>query len=276
MKRRHWKIGLAVVGVLLIVGLAATAGCRRDPVRRPGWSLVWQDEFDGEGIDPEKWAFAIGGWGWGNAELQYYTDRAENARVEEGHLVIEARREEERVQGREYTSARLKTQDLHSWTYGRIEARIQIPYGQGIWPAFWMLGSDIESANWPRCGEIDVMENIGREPTLIHGTVHGPGYSGASGVGDAYSLPGGEPFADDFHVYAVEWEPEEIRWYVDDEHFLTVTPEDVAGEWVFDHPFFLLLNVAVGGQWPGYPDETTEFPQRMLVDYVRVYQREAP
>jgi beta-glucanase (GH16 family) len=266
-----WKV--SVVVALLFVSFLSLAGCTQEVAGPgPGWELVWSDEFDGEGIDPERWVHATGGWGWGNAELQYYTDRPENSRLEDGMLVIEARREEKRVQGREYTSARLKTQDLHAWTYGRFEARIKLPYGQGIWPAFWMLGSNIPEANWPRCGEIDVMENIGREPTLIHGTVHGPGYSGAQGVGTSYSLPGGERFSEDFHVYAVEWEPEEIRWYVDGDHYLTVTPEDVAGEWVFDHPFFMLLNVAVGGNWPGYPDESTVFPQAMLVDYVRVYE----
>ncbi|MGC9357254.1 MAG: glycoside hydrolase family 16 protein [Anaerolineae bacterium] len=236
------------------------------------WLLVWSDEFDGESIDPENWTYDIGGSGWGNAELQYYTDRPENARIEDGQLIIEARRETERFQGREYTSARIKTQGLQTWTYGRIEARIQIPRGQGIWPAFWMLGEDIATNSWPGCGEIDIMENIGREPKIIHGTVHGPGYSGANGVGNSYRHPEGAAFADDFHLYAVEWEPEEIRWYVDDEHYGTVTREDVPGEWVYDHPFFLILNVAVGGHWPGYPDDTTPFPQQMRIDYVRIYE----
>jgi beta-glucanase (GH16 family) len=212
-----------------------------------------------------------GGHGWGNAELQFYTDRAENARVENGHLVIEARREP--FENREYTSARLKTQGLGEWQYGRVAARIQIPRGQGLWPAFWMLGADIGQVGWPACGEIDIMENIGREPSTVHGTLHGPGYSGAQGNSSAYQLAEGA-FADAFHVYAVEWEPEVIRWYVDGALYKTATPQDVPGRWVYDHPFFIILTVAVGGHWPGSPDETTVFPQTMRVDYVRVYQRD--
>lgn len=246
------------------------------PTATPGsgdYTLVWSDEFDGAEIDRNKWTFDIG-WGqngWGNNELQYYTDRPENARLENGMLIIEAR--EERYRAQEYTSARLKTQGLHDWTYGRFEARIRVPYGQGIWPAFWTLGSDIETVGWPDSGELDIMEHIGREPSTVYGTVHGPGYSGADGVGGSYTLPNGEQLKDAFHLYAVEWEPTEIRWYIDDVHYATVTPNDVPGEWVFDHPFFIIMNVAVGGYWPGYPDETTVFPQFMYVDYVRIYQK---
>ena len=261
------------ISLIVIIGAALAAWwfvLRPEPVSP--WLLVWSDEFNGESINSENWTYDIGGSGWGNAELQYYTDRPENARIEDGQLVIEARQEEQRIQGREHTSARLKTEGLQSWTYGRIEARIQIPTGQGIWPAFWMLGDNITTTSWPRCGEIDIMENIGSQPKIVHGTVHGPGYSGANGVGNSYPHPESGAFADDFHLYAVEWEPEELRWYVDDEHYGTVTIDDVPGEWVYDHPFFIILNVAVGGQWPGYPDETTEFPQQMRVDYVRVYE----
>lgn len=237
---------------------------------RDGWELVWQDEFDGAQIDSANWTFDIGGSGWGNQERQFYTDRPENARIEDGYLVIEAR--EERYISRPYTSARLKTQGLQSWQYGRVEARIQIPTGQGIWPAFWMLGDNIEQVSWPASGEIDIMENIGSEPQQIHGTVHGPGYSGGSGIGASHILVR-EPYAADFHVFAVEWEPDEIRWFMDDTQYFSLAPDNVPGEWVFDHPFFILLNVAVGGRWPGYPDDTTVFPQQMRVDYVRVYQR---
>lgn len=246
------------------------------PTATPGsgnYVLVWSDEFNGSSIDPNNWTYDIG-WGqngWGNAELQYYTDRPDNARVENGMLVIEAR--EERFRAQEYTSARLKTQGLQEWTYGRFEARIKVPYGQGIWPAFWSLGNDITTVGWPQSGELDIMEHIGREPSTVYGTVHGPGYSGADGVGGSYTLPGGAQMTDDFHIFAVEWEPDEIRWYIDNTLYATVTPNDVPGEWVFDHPFFLIMNVAVGGYWPGYPDETTVFPQVMLVDYVRVYQK---
>jgi len=235
--------------------------------------LVWSDEFNGTGIDLGNWTFDIG-WGqngWGNAELQYYTDRPQNARVENGMLVIEARKERFRAQ--EYTSARLKTQGLRDWTYGRFEARIKVPYGQGIWPAFWTLGNNIETVGWPQSGELDIMEHIGREPSTVYGTVHGPGYSGAEGVGGSYTLSGGQQLTDAFHIFAVEWEPTEINWYIDNTLYATVTPDDVPGEWVFDHPFFIIMNVAVGGYWPGYPDETTVFPQFMYVDYVRVYQK---
>ncbi len=239
-----------------------------------GWTLVWADEFDqpdGSSPDSSKWTFDIGASGWGNNEWQYYTSRTNNARIENGHLVIEAKQES--FSGADYTSARLKTQGKASWTYGRIEARIKIPRGQGIWPAFWMLGTNITSVGWPTCGEIDILENIGREPTTVHGTVHGPGYSGENGIGGPFSLSGNPAFADDFHVYAVEWTTNQIKWFVDGTHFFSLTPASLpnGAPWVFNAPQFIILNVAVGGNWPGYPDQTTVFPQRMTVDYVRVY-----
>ncbi|MBZ5703468.1 MAG: glycoside hydrolase family 16 protein [Acidobacteriia bacterium] len=247
------------------------------------WVLVWSDEFNGANgsrVDPAKWVFDTGGGGWGNAELEYYTSRPENAFVQDGHLVIRARREKYTGPDgvtRDYTSARLKTLGRFETTYGRIEARIQLPAGQGMWPAFWMLGTDIEKAGWPACGEADIMENIGREPSVNHGSLHGPGYSGSNSFEAHYTLPAGQRFADEFHVFAMEWEPGAIRFYVDGQLYVTRTPADLhAGQkWVFDHPFFLLLNVAVGGDWPGSPDETTVFPQTMLVDYVRVYRHSA-
>ncbi len=240
----------------------------------PGWTLVWSDEFaqpDGSSPDPSKWTYDTGAGGWGNSELEYYTSRTNNARIQNGQLVIEARQES--YLGSSYTSARLKTQAKASWAYGRMEARIQIPRGQGLWPAFWMLGTNITSAGWPNCGETDIMENIGREPALVHGTVHGPGYSGSAGIGAPYSLPGGAAFADDFHVYAVQWTTNEIKWFVDGLQYFSVNPARLptGTMWVFTRPQFLLLNVAVGGSWPGNPDGTTVFPQRMTVDYVRVY-----
>jgi len=239
----------------------------------PGWDLVWADEFnqaEGSTPDPTKWGHDIGGGGWGNKELQHYTSRTNNARIEEGHLVIEAL--EESHGERDYTSARLLTKGKSSWTYGRMEARIKIPRGQGIWPAFWMLGTNISTVGWPRCGEIDVMENIGKEPSIVHGTLHGPGYSGGDGVGKSHSVAG--DLADGFHVFAVEWEENVIRWYLDDVHYFTATPASLGdSNWVFDRPQFILLNLAVGGNWPGAPDETTVFPQQMRVDYVRVYAR---
>ena len=239
---------------------------------RPGWKIVWQDEFEGTELDLTNWTFDIGGNGWGNQELEAYTDRPENVRVEDGMLVIEAREEREMIGGRDYSSARIKTQGLHAWQYGRIEARIKLPYGQGIWPAFWMLGDNLYQKGWPTAGEIDIMEFIGREPDHIYGTVHAPGYSGGNGVGSMFTTSA-ESLRNDFHVYAIEWEEKEIRWYFDDQQFFKLTPEDVPDEWIFDHPFFIILNLAVGGGWPGYPDDTTEFPQFLYVEYVRVYQR---
>jgi beta-glucanase (GH16 family) len=238
---------------------------------RDGWTLVWQDEFDGPEINPDHWTHEIGGHGWGNGENQYYTDSPDNSFIEDGMLVIQAL--EQNYLGKPFTSARLTTQGKVTQQYGRIEARIQIPTGKGIWPAFWMLGENFDTVGWPRSGEIDIMENIGSEPWVVHGTLHGPGYSGGSGVGASYRLPDRSPFHADFYVYAVEWEPDEIRWYVDDALYNTITPDDLPGDWVYDQPFFIILNVAVGGRWPGYPDQTTEFPQHMLVDYVRIYER---
>ena len=261
-----------ILRTLLFCGLLSGLTAVAQP--GTGWSLVWSDEFsqaNGSSPDATKWAYDIGAGGWGNNELQHYTSRTNNARIENSNLVIEAR--QENYSGSGYTSARLKTQNKTSWTYGRIEARIKIPRGQGIWPAFWMLGTNIPSAGWPACGEIDILENVGREPTVVHGTVHGPGYSAGASVGGAYSLWNNVAFADDFHVYAVEWTTNRIKWFVDGSQFFSVNPASLPGgaTWVFTQPQFLLLNLAVGGNWPGNPDGTTTFPQRMVVDYVRVY-----
>ena len=175
----------------------------------------------------------------------------------------------------QYTSARLLTAGKVDVTYGRVESRLKMPGGQGLWPAFWMLGENIGSVGWPACGEIDIMENIGREPVTNHGSMHGPGYSGATPETAIYNLPGGARFSDDYHVFAVEWEPNVVRFYVDGALYQTRTPADLppGTKWVYDHPFFILLNVAVGGGWPGSPDGSTQLPQQMLVDYVRVYQK---
>jgi beta-glucanase (GH16 family) len=250
------------------------------PVKK-AWVLVWSDEFNGangSGVDASKWVSETGGSGWGNQELEYYTSRTQNASQQDGNLAIKAVREKYTgADGvtREFTSARLKTQERFSQTYGRFEARIKIPGGQGMWPAFWMLGDDIDKNPWPACGEIDIMENIGKEPGTVHGSIHGPGYIGDTGLEAPYKLPEGQRFADDFHVFAVEWEPDAIRLYVDDHLYSSRTRADMkpGWKWAFDHPFFLLLNVAVGGDWPGNPDATSVFPQTMLVDYVRVYRR---
>lgn len=245
------------------------------------WTLVWSDEFEGDAgasINAENWTCEIGGEGWGNNELQYYTQSPENVSLNgEGFLQITA------MQGQPesgetcwygqcaYTSARCITRDKVEFTYGRIEARLRIPTGQGVWPAFWMLGANFPEVGWPDSGEIDIMENIGSEPRTVHGTIHGPGYSGAGGIGGSYTIDAN--FTDDFHVYAVEWSPNVIRWYVDGVLFNTISVNDLRNrEWVFDHDFFLIMNIAVGGAWPGFPDETTTFPQNLMVDYVRVYE----
>jgi beta-glucanase (GH16 family) len=244
---------------------------------RPGWTLVWSDEFNaasGTGADTTKWNLVNKGDGFGNNELEFYTNRVDNAYHDgNGFLVIKAIKES--YMGREYTSARLESNGKFERLYGRFEARMQLPRGQGIWPAFWMLGNDIATASWPNCGEIDIMENIGKEPTIVHGSLHGPGYSGGNPLGQSYTLPNGQKFADAFHVFAVEWEQNVVRFYVDDILYGTKTPADTpsGARWAYDHPFYLLLNVAVGGAWPGVPDGATVFPQTMTIDYVRVYAR---
>ena len=257
-------------------GTGGTGGGANPGGPPAGWTLAWSDEFDGTqgaAVDSSRWSYDTGNNGWGNNELEYYRGDNANAALDgNGNLLITARAET--FGGSNYTSARLKSQGKVSWTYGRIEGRLKLPAGQGMWPAFWMLGNDITTVNWPGCGEIDILENLGREPSIAHGTMHGPGYFGAAGPTGLYTLPGGAKFADGFHVFAIEWEPEVIRWYVDDKLYSTKTPADTAGNpWVFAHPFFIILNVAVGGGWPGNPDTTTTFPQNMVVDYVRVYQR---
>jgi beta-glucanase (GH16 family) len=280
------KIVAQLAFVFLIPLLSGCGGnAFSAPVPQSAWKLVWSDEFggaDGSAPDPKKWGYdiGVGGDGWGNRELEYYTKRSENVQIRGGNLVITALKENYKgADGvtRDYTSTRVKTLALFSQTYGRFEARIKIPKGQGIWPAFWMLGEDIRKIGWPACGEIDIMENIGKEPGTVHGSLHGPSSTGAtSDATKILSLPAGQKLADDFHIYAVEWEPEVVRFYLDANVYATFRKADwpAGGKWVFDHPYFLLLNVAVGGDWPGTPDQTSVFPQEMLVDYVRVYSRQ--
>jgi beta-glucanase (GH16 family) len=279
LRRPIW---LALLGALVAACAAAERDTPAPTASPPGaWVLAWSDEFDGPAgsqVDASRWEFDVGGNGWGNQELQYYTDRTRNAFLSgDGQLVIQALREDYTGAdgvARSYTSARLKTQGRFEQAYGRFEARLKLPQGQGLWPAFWMLGSDIGSVGWPACGEIDIMENIGREPSTVHGTLHGPGYSGAEGLSGSFTLAGGARFADAFHVFSVEWEPAAIRWYVDGQLYHERAPAALAGRrWVFDHAFFVILNVAVGGAWPGAPDTTTVWPQTLLVDYVRIYRR---
>lgn len=252
------------------------AGCGADTPSGPeggDWRLVWQDEFEGPAgqlPDAAKWQFDIG-TDWGNAQLEYDTDRPENVSLDgAGHLAITARQEP--YLGQDYTSGRIKTKDLFERTGGRFEARIRLPRGQGIWPAFWLLGADFDEVGWPTCGEIDVMEYKGQEPSVVHGSLHGPGYSAGGAITRRFYLAD-STFDADFHVFTVEWRADSIDWYVDGEHFQTVTPGDVPGDWAFDHPFFILLNVAVGGGFVGPPDASTTFPQTMFVDWVRVYEQ---
>jgi beta-glucanase (GH16 family) len=241
-----------------------------------GWNLAWSDEFDGPAgtaANGNNWVYETGNNnGWGNNELEYYQAGNANGALDgNGNFVITSKKEA--VAGFDYTSARLKTQGKFDWTYGHFEARIKIPYGQGMWPAFWMMGST--GGGWPACGEIDIMESLGKEPSIVHGTMHGPGYSGAQGPTASYAMPGPAKLTDDFHVFAVEWETNVIRWYFDGQLYSSKTPADIGSNntWVFDHPFYFLINNAVGGGWPGNPDATTVFPQKMTIDYVRVCQR---
>jgi beta-glucanase (GH16 family) len=234
--------------------------------------LVMQDEFNVDGaLDSSLWSFDVGTGdnGWGNNELQYYTDRPENVIVEDGMLKITARSES--FMGSPYTSARILTKGKYEKKYGRFEARMQLPWGQGMWPAFWLLGSNIDDVSWPNCGEIDIMENRGSEPTIMSGAVHGPGYSGGNAIFKPYDLVD-DRFDTGFHVFGIEWASDYINFYVDDVLYNQITPDDVTGTWVFDQPFYIVMNLAVGGSFGGPPNANTVFPQTLLVDYVRVYE----
>ncbi|MDP2159587.1 MAG: glycoside hydrolase family 16 protein [Flavobacterium sp.] len=275
MKNINYKISaLSLAFVGLIISLYS---CDQDETQTvvTKFNLVMEDNFDVDGApNPAIWSYDIGRGsnGWGNNELQFYTDRPENVIVQNGYLIITAK--QEAFSGASYTSARLKTQNLFDQKYGRFEARIKLPLGQGLWPAFWMLGSNIDQVGWPQCGEIDIMEYLGNSPTKILGTLHGPGFSGAESIGKTYTLQNSR-FDTEFHVFGVEWTEKYINWYVDDVLYNQITRKQVeneGGQWVFDNSFFMILNLAVGGNLPGSPDSNTSFPQRMLVDYVRVYQ----
>ena len=234
--------------------------------------LVMQDEFDINGAPNSAiWNYNIGTGdnGWGNNELEYYTDSSENIKVVDGMLQITAKKET--FMGSQYTSARILTKGLFEQKQGRFEARIKMPYGKGMWPAFWLLGANSDEVVWPQCGEIDIMEYKGQEPTITHGTVHGPGYSGANAITKSYDLIN-DRFDTDFHIFGIEWGEKYINFYVDDVLYNQITPDKVTGEWVYDHPFYIILNLAVGGNYVGSPNSATPFPQTMYVDYVRVYQ----
>lgn len=245
--------------------------------------LAWRDDFTGPAgapPNPRFWTPQVGGWGWGNEELQRYTPDPDNASLDgSGHLTITAREDTVAPTAPDqfcwygpcrYTSARLITADKVTPRYGRIEARIKVPAGAGLWPAFWMLGEDFFTVGHPQSGEVDIMEIVGKEPATAWASVHGPGYTGLS---NRFDLPPGSTFADDFHTFAVDWSPDGLVFSVDGQAYHSVPPADAgANEWVFDQPFFLVLNLAVGGRWPGEPTPQTQFPASMLVDYVAVYR----
>jgi beta-glucanase (GH16 family) len=273
MQAKHKLVLTSTFAAFLLS--AAFFGCKPDDFQKleqRNWQLVWSDEFDGaagESPDPSNWTYDIGTGqdGWGNQELQSYTDSPENVSMDgEGNLVITARQS-----GNNFTSARIKTQGLFEQQYGRFEARLKTPYGPGMWPAFWMLGANIDEVSWPQCGEIDIMELRGQEPHIIHGSIHGPGYSGGSPITKEFSLRNAR-FDTEFHIFAIEWDQDKIDFFVDDFLYQRIVRSDAPGEWVFDQPFFMILNVAVGGNYVGFPTTGTPFPQKMTIDYVRVYR----
>ena len=264
----------------ILVALVLVSSVAAQP--QPPMQLVWSDEFNGQANaapDPAKWTYDLGNNnGWGNRELENYTKDPANAHMDgKGNLVIRAvpiKSDTPPAPGAPaYTSARIKTQGLFAaGPGGRVEARIKVPAGNGLWPAFWMLGNTFNNRNWPQCGEVDIMESIGREPSKNHGSLHGPGYSGGSALTRAYSAPA--PLDSAFHVYALEWSASKITWELDGVVYSTVTPASIPGgsAWVFNHPFFIVLNLAVGGNYVGSPNSSTPFPQALQVDYVRVYR----
>lgn len=268
MYRKRWAIA-----VLSVVSISLT-GCNEDDkqdVSSRDWQLVWSDDFNGTAgsrPDDSKWGFDLGNNnGWGNQELENYTDNPENVALDgNGNLVITAIKN-----GNSFTSARVKTQNKFTQAYGKFEARLKTPYGPGVWPAFWMLGANVGEVGWPQCGEIDIMEMRGQAPSVIHGTIHGPGYSAGNAVSSSFTLENSR-FDLDYHIFAVEWTEDRLDFFCDGYLYKRITKKDVPGQWVYDHPFYLMLNIAVGGTFAGFPTDQTPFPQKMTIDYVRVYQ----
>lgn len=259
---------------LLVLTLFVIPSCSTDEKQTvvTKTQLVMSEEFDVDGAPKTAlWSYNLGTGnnGWGNNELQYYTDASQNIKVEGGMLKITAIKES--YMGSEYTSARILTKGRFEQKYGRFEARIKMPWGKGLWPAFWMLGANSDTVIWPQCGEIDIMEYLGSKPTSMFGTVHGPGYSGGNAISKNYALIN-DRFDNDFHVFGIEWGENYINYYVDNKLYNQITPKNVPGEWVFNQPFYIILNMAVGGNFPGSPNAETVFPQTMTIDYVRVYQ----
>lgn len=280
--KKSMRMTTILLKTFSLVGLLIAFSCTPDETQVVAefQDLVFYDEFDTDGlINPDIWGLSDGTGtdGWGNNELQYYTDRTENASVRKGILTIKAIKED--YSGAAYTSARLSTKGLKEQKYGRFEARIKLPTGQGIWPAFWLLGANNGDGTngteiWPNSGEIDIMEYRGQAPTIIHGSLHGPGYSAANPITKSYALEN-DRFDNDFHIFGIEWTASYINYYVDDVLYNQITREQVEekGVWVFDQPFFIMINLAVGGDFVGAPNNETVFPQTMLVDYVKVYKK---
>ncbi len=267
---------VAITICMLAISVSDMRAAAEEPEPSP-LKLVWQDEFDGESLDYSRWGVEENAFGGGNQELQIYTDRPENVRVHQGHLVLEARRDNSQIAGtsREYSSGRVRTKHRGDWKYGRIEVRAKLPQGAGVWPAIWMLPTHATYGGWASSGEIDIMEMRGQEPRVILGTLHHGGeWPNNDHSGGTYELKGGT-FADDFHTFAIQWTAGQIDWFVDGQRYLTQTEWSSAGgpyPAPFDQEFHLLLNVAVGGEFLGPPNDSTSFPQAMLVDFVRVYQ----
>lgn len=265
---------------LILISLAASMACGGPESTtsdiQPEYELVWSDEFKGDSLqspDSNKWTFDIGRGdnGWGNGELQYYTNRQQNAHLDgKGHLVIRALRQ--KYENAEYTSARMKTKNKFEQKYGRFEARIRPPTGEGIWPAYWMLGSNIDTVGWPQCGEIDIMEFIGKARNEIHGSLHGPGHSAGEAISTIYTLPSGD-VDEDFNLYAVEWSADSIVFFVNEVPYQRVLKSKMPGQWVYNTPFFMLVNLAIGGTYVGYPSADETFPKELVIDFIRVYER---
>lgn len=271
------RLNILVIAVAAGLLMSALPGCKKEDTTGPtpgqgdstalsGWTLVWHDEFDAPAIDETIWNFEVNGDGGGNNELQYYTREARNAFIEKGTLVLQALREN--YLGKQYTSARLNTDHKKDWLYGRADVKAKLPRGQGLWPAIWMLPTDWAYGGWPASGELDIMELIGQEPGKVYGTVHWEENGQHLSSGGSYTLSGGRRFSDDFHLFTVEWSADSIKWFVDGVRYHVERNGPP-----FDKRFHLILNIAVGGNWPGSPDATTVFPQYMQVEYVRVYTK---
>ena len=276
MLKNSVLVHMLVAGFFLIISSCTPDEAQKITVFQ---ELVMADEFDTDNeINADIWTFDIGTGsnGWGNNEEQFYTNRTENISVQNGILIIKALKED--YNGSDYTSSKILTKGLKEQAYGRFEARIQLPTGQGMWPAFWLLGANCgdgtaDTEVWPNCGEIDIMEYRGQDPTVVHGSVHGPGYAAGNAITKRYALEN-DRFDTGFHVFGIEWTPEYINYYVDDVLYNQITRDQVLkkGAWVFDQPFYIIINLAVGGDFIGAPNAETIFPQTMLIDYVRVYK----